>query len=278
MTEKNNGNKHMADEPLSQEMMQDLGVSQGESQEICAMLGRNPTADELSTLLAMWDASGRMQSLLAWLRGQPRSEDSHDYLVGEEEKSLYDIREPRVAECMEIARDLLGGTPLPRQETHTPASAEHGDAIYMAGRVSASLAHSAYARQYLHLTANPISMDSEQEAISYIKMILQALQHNEAIRSYREIGRGGIFGTLLETLAPLRLGFDIMSYREVRLDAFLFGEERGRCIALLPTEQEELFLHKMDDARLNCCYLGRATKGRVLVDGMDYGPLQAFFQ
>ncbi|MDY5969183.1 MAG: AIR synthase-related protein [Bacteroidales bacterium] len=265
-----------AEKPLTQETMQNLGLSQGEQHEIGALLGRNPTANELSTLLAMWDASGRAQSLLAWLKGQPRSEESHDYLVEEKERDLYNIHEPRVVECISIAHSLFGDTPLPPQAVPAPRSPRHGNALYMTGRVSASLARSEYARRYLHLATPPLAMEGEEEA-AYLKMILDALQANDILRAHREVARGGLFGTLLAALAPLRLGFDILSYREVRLDAFLFGEEGGRRLTALPSEQEDFFLRKMDDARISCCYLGRVTKGRILVDDMDFGPLQDFF-
>ena len=62
----------------------------------------------------------------------------------------------------------------------------------------------------------------------------------------------------------------------MRLDAFLFGEERGRYLVALEERQDDAFLLKMDDARLNCCFLGRTTKNRVVVDGYDFGPTAGF--
>ena len=44
----------------------------------------------------------------------------------------------------------------------------------------------------------------------------------------------------------------------------------------LPEEQDDLFLLKMDEARVNCCFLGHATKGRLLVDDMDYGDVKEY--
>ena len=42
--------------------------------------------------------------------------------------------------------------------------------------------------------------------------------------------------------------------------------------------KDDEFLLKMDDARLNCCFLGRTTKNRVVVDGFDFGPVSRYVQ
>ncbi len=123
---------------------------------------------------------------------------------------------------------------------------------------------------------NPMQFDNLDDTVAYLSMILAALQENGTINGYGEVGRDGIFGTLVAAARAQKVGFDILSYREARLDAFLFGEERGRCLATLPQENEDFFLQKMDEARLNCCMLGKVTRGRVLVDDMDFGPIEDF--
>ena len=109
-----------------------------------------------------------------------------------------------------------------------------------------------------------------EEDCQYIEMILGALREGELVLGSAPVGQGGLFCSLLAFTAPL--GFDILVPREVRLDAFLFGEERGRYLVALEERQDDAFLLKMDDARLNCCFLGRTTKNRVVVDGYDFGP------
>ncbi len=271
--------------PIEKELINSLGVGEAAYGEICVILGRNPTIDELSTLLAMWDALGRHQSLYTWLKGQPHSGKNHDYLLDEHDKEYYNIHEPKVKECVAIAHDIsfadAGTVPaffaLHRQP-FVPLSAlgARGDAIYMVGDISTSLAHSSYARQQLHIVDEPMLFDNPDDTVAYLAMILSALQNNHTVKHYGEVGRGGIFGTLVAAASRQKLGFDILSYREARLDAFLFGEERGRCLATLPQENEDFFLQKMDEARLNCCMLGKVTRGRVLVDDMDFGPIADF--
>ena len=111
---------------------------------------------------------------------------------------------------------------------------------------------------------------SEQER----EQMVQGIQDNNLLLGTLPIAEGGLFCSLLRFSAPL--GYDILTPREVRLDAFLFGEEVGRYLVALPEEQDDAFLLKMDEARLNCCFLGRTTKNRLLVDGFDFGPVSDY--
>ena len=62
----------------------------------------------------------------------------------------------------------------------------------------------------------------------------------------------------------------------MRLDAFLFGEEPGRYLVAVADSQDDTFLLKLGEARLNCCFLGRTTKNRLMVDGYDFGPVAEY--
>lgn len=155
----------------------------------------------------------------------------------------------------------------------------------MVGNVSGEFAGSEYARRCLHLVEEPMAMSGHEEDCQYIEMILEALTDSGMILASAPIGQGGVFCSLLRFLSPAQtieqshnqtIGFDILAPREVRLDAFLFGEEAGRYVVALKEEQDDAFLLKMDEARLNCCFLGRTTKNRVMVDGFDFGPVNNY--
>ena len=51
------------EELVSPEMMEAMGISQPAYEEVMGIIGRMPTVQELSTLLAMWEANGKQQSL-----------------------------------------------------------------------------------------------------------------------------------------------------------------------------------------------------------------------
>jgi phosphoribosylformylglycinamidine (FGAM) synthase-like enzyme len=270
----------MAEQPIDFEQVEALGISREAYDEVLDIVGRIPTMEELSTLLAMWESNGRQQSLYGWLRGQRHSVQRDEYLyTGSADHRA--IREPRVKDCLDIALQLVvdsekwvvgstRGQALPT--AHYPLST--GLLLYMVGNVSTEFADSEYARRCLHLVDQPMGAGGHDEDCQYIELILGALAEAGVCSPTLPIGQGGLFCSLLRLVAPL--GYDILTPREVRLDAFLFGEERGRYLVALDEGHDDQFLLKMDEARLNCCFLGRTTKGRLLVDGYDFGPVSRY--
>ncbi len=263
-----------------------MGISRQAFDEVLDIIGRQPTIDELSTLLAMWESNGKQQSLYGWLRGQHHVVERNEYLYsGSADHKA--IREPRVKECLEIAREITckdsfsSFSSLASLTSLTSWTRSTGLLLYMVGNVSGEFVDSEYARRCLHLVDEPMAAGGQEEDCQYIEMILDALKDGEMLLASAPVGQGGLFCSLLRFLAPTQtikqsrnqaIGFDILVPREVRLDAFLFGEEKGRYVLALEEKQDDAFLLKMDDARLNCCFLGRTTKNRVVVDGYDFGP------
>lgn len=284
----------MSEQPIDFEQIEALGISREAYDEVLDIVGRIPTMEELSTLLAMWESNGRQQSLYGWLRGQKHTVERDEYLyTGSADHRS--IREPRVKDCLAIAQQLTHsvetGRALSAEEctSHsgqgTPCPYTTGMLLYLVGNVSTEFADSEYARRCLHLVDQPMGAGGHEEDCQYIEMILGALSDAGMLTSGGTVGQGGLFCSLLRFLSPTQtitqshyqaIGFDILTPREVRLDAFLFGEEEGRYLVAVDEGHDDQFLLKMDDARLNCCFLGRTTKGRILVDGYDFGPVSHF--
>lgn len=269
------------EELLSPEIVEAMGISQPAFEEVQCIVGRMPTVQELSTLLAMWEANGRQQSLYGWLKGQHHLVEKHEYLYSGNDTTHKEIREPRVKDCIALAHEVVTG--LSRQAPApglTVGTVSRGENLYMVGNVSTDFLDSEYARRCLHIVSEPMKMTTVEEDIEYLELILGSLLDAGVVVSTRAVGQGGLFAALVESCRPvaqtLPVGFDILTCREIRLDAFLFGEERGRYVVSLPEEQDDLFLLKMDEARVNCCFLGHATKGRLLVDDMDYGDVKEY--
>ena len=256
-----------------------LGISREAYDEVLGIVGRIPTIEELSTLLAMWQSNGTRQSLYAWLRGQYHAVELNDYLYNGSADHRA-IREPKVKECLAIAHDLCRKSSsivshptfsqLCRQDAGAPLT---GMLLYMVGNVSSEFASGEYA-QYLHISTEPMATDGHEEDCQYIEMILSAMQESGLSLDQCPVSAGGLFCSLLGWTAPL--GFDILAPREVRLDAFLFGEEPGRYLTVTDEQHDDAFLLKLDEARLNCCFLGRTTKNRIMVDGFDFGPVSQY--
>lgn len=256
----------MSELPVDFEQVEALGISREAYDEILDIVGRIPTMEELSTLLAMWESNGRQQSLYGWLRGQRHTVERDEYLYSgsAEHRS---IREPRVKDCLAIAKDLCKTFQLSTFNSQLTT----GLLLYMVGNVSSEFADSEYARRHLHLVDGAMATGGHEEDCQYIEMILAALQDNDLLLGSLPVAEGGLFCSLLRFTAPL--GYDILTPREVRLDAFLFGEESRRYLVAVDENHDDQFLLKLDEARLNCCFLGRTTKNRLLVDGYDFGPV-----
>ena len=266
----------MHDEELvSPEIMEAMGISRPAFEEVMGIIGRMPTVQELSTLLAMWEANGRQQSLYGWLKGQHHVVEKHEYLYTGTDTTHKDIREPRVKDCIALAHEVVQSV-APQPDGHGgQPSFGRSELLYMVGNVSTQFLDSEYARRCLHIVADPVKMTTVEEDIEYLELILGSLLDAGVITSLRPVGSGGLFATLVQGSGG-KVGFDILTCREIRLDAFLFGEEAGRFVVSLPEQQDDFFLLKMDEARINCCFLGHVTKGRVLVDDMDYGDVKGY--
>jgi phosphoribosylformylglycinamidine (FGAM) synthase-like enzyme len=259
----------MSETTIDFEQVEAMGISRLAFDEVLAIIGRQPTIDELSTLLAMWESNGKQQSLYGWLRGQHHTVELNEYLY-EGQADHHALREPRVKECVGIARQLCTHLSFPSHITKLTT----GLLLYMVGNVSSEFADSEYARRCLHLSDAPMAVDGHEEDCQYIEMILSALQAGKLIMDSTPVSEGGLFCSLLRFVIPY--GYDILVPREVRLDSFLFGEEPGRYLAVTDEKHDDALLLKLDDARLNCCFLGRTTKGRILVDGYDFGAVADF--
>lgn len=263
-------------EIVDESLLEEMGISRHVYEEVMSIVGHLPTVDELGTLVEMWKSQRTRQGLLEWLKGQFHAVECHDYLENELEPESRQYQEPEVRECIEIARKLFEGDKVSRNEEGEKSVVGRGDALYMVGDVSAFFTNSEYGRRYLHLVDNPMVMDGDEETANYIELILESLRANDALFGYRRIGRGGLFRTLMGVVAPQRFGFDILTCREVRLDAFLFGEQGVRFLAMMDEQREDFFLQKLVEARVNCCFLGRVTKDRIVVDGVDFGRSAAY--
>ena len=105
----------MAENQIDYEQAEGLGISREAYDEVLDIVGRIPTIDEISTLRAMWESNGRQQSLYGWLRGQRHTVERNDYIYsGSADHKA--IREPKVKECLDVARKLMRA----RQEDSPP--------------------------------------------------------------------------------------------------------------------------------------------------------------
>ena len=145
-----------------------------------------------------------------------------------------------------------------------------GDMIFLIGRSHNDINASEYAKLWHNIPVSSppyYNYREEQEVQSITAQIIQ----KKLVRSVHDVSNGGLFFTLLESAAPLELGFDITSDAEIRKDAFLFGEAQSRVVVTVAPQKQNDFIDAMVESGVPFSALGHVTKGEIRIDDESYG-------
>ena len=160
---------------------------------------------------------------------------------------------------------------IEQNSTPTTLMFKHkGDMIFMIGRSKSDINSSEYSKIWhnIEVSAPPHYnyRDEQDVQLAVAKMIQKKL-----VRSVHDISNGGLFFTLLESAAPLELGFDITSDAEIRKDAWLFGESQSRVVVSVSPQKQNDFIDAMLEIGTPFSTLGHVTKGEIRIDDESYG-------
>lgn len=145
-----------------------------------------------------------------------------------------------------------------------------GDMIFLIGESKNDINASEYAKLWHGVAASApphYNYREEQEVQAIVAKIIQ----KKLVRSVHDVSNGGLFFTLLESAAPLELGFDITTDAEIRKDAFLFGESQSRVVVSVAPQKQNDFIDAMVEAGVPFSTLGHVTKGEIRIDDESYG-------
>ena len=96
------------------------------------------------------------------------------------------------------------------------------------------------------------------------------------ISSAHDCADGGLFITLLESCMHKGLGVEISSDKNVRKDAFLFGEAQSRVvISVAPGKENELKVH-LEKSGLAFSKLGSVKGTDLVIDGENFGGVEEY--
>lgn len=158
-----------------------------------------------------------------------------------------------------------------KMEHITPLSfREKGHLIYLIGESKNDINQSEYLRMFHGIEASPapyFNLDEEYQR----QQAVMALIEKKVIRSAHDVSEGGLFIALLEMSMPKKLGFDIVSDSDVRLDAFLFGEAQGRIVVSVDQDSEDDFITILMDHEVPFTLLGHVTQGKMIIDDEHFG-------
>jgi phosphoribosylformylglycinamidine synthase len=150
-----------------------------------------------------------------------------------------------------------------------------GDTIYLLGTSRNDINSSEYLVRYHKVEKSPAPyFDLEEEY--HLQQVLQKVIQQQLVVSAHDVSDGGLFVTLAESAFPNNLGFDVKTNKEIRKDAYLFGESQSRVVVSVQPSQQKTFEQFLQQNNLPFENLGTVTKENLVVDGEDFGTVSEY--
>jgi phosphoribosylformylglycinamidine synthase len=112
-----------------------------------------------------------------------------------------------------------------------------GDIIYLIGESQNDISSSEYLYSFHKVKNTPapyFNLDTEYLVQHAVKSVIK----NKLIQSAHDVSDGGLFITLAESCFNKGFGFEINADKNIRKDAFLFGEAQSRVVVSVKKENE----------------------------------------
>jgi phosphoribosylformylglycinamidine synthase II len=138
-----------------------------------------------------------------------------------------------------------------------------GDIIYMIGDSHNCIASSEYLYSFHKIKNTPapyFNLDEEYDVHQAVKALIK----NKLVLSAHDVSDGGLFITLAESAFVHGLGFEVNTDKNIRKDAFLFGEAQGRIVISAKKENEVKLVDELKKFNVKFSKLG-FTKGKEMV-------------
>ncbi|ULQ54563.1 phosphoribosylformylglycinamidine synthase subunit PurL [Flavihumibacter fluvii] len=143
-----------------------------------------------------------------------------------------------------------------------------GDTVYLVGESGNDINSSEYLHKILGVEFSPVpAFDIDVEVA--LQQTITALIKDKLIASAHDVSEGGLFITLLESTFNRGLGFTLETDRNLRKDAFLFGEAQSRVVVTVSPSHVAAFESALAGKAFS--KLGTVTSGVIRVDGEDWG-------
>jgi phosphoribosylformylglycinamidine synthase len=133
---------------------------------------------------------------------------------------------------------------------------KEGDIIYLIGQSRNDLASSEYLYSYKGIKASPAPYFDMEEEFA-VQALIKELISGKLIESAHDVADGGLFAALAESAMPRGLGFNINPDKNVRLDAFLFGESQSRVVVSVKPENNDAFFEALEKSNVKFSLLGK---------------------
>jgi phosphoribosylformylglycinamidine synthase subunit PurL len=150
-----------------------------------------------------------------------------------------------------------------------------GDVIYLIGESHNDISSSEYLYSFVKVKNSPapyFNLDEEYAVHQAVKKVIIS----GIIESAHDCSDGGIFVNLCESAIKSGLGFDISTDKNIRKDAFLFGEGQGRVIVTTKKDDEIALVDLLKTANVKFTKLGFVKGKEAKIDDENVGSIAEF--
>ena len=146
-----------------------------------------------------------------------------------------------------------------------------GDAIYIIGKQVSDLASSEYLANLKKVEKMPAPYFNLEEEFQMQETVKSLIQSN-VLESCHDLADGGLWTALCESSFVNQFGFEIVSNKEIRKDAFLFGEAQGR--VLVSTKDEKTLEALCNKMQVPFHKIGIVKADTAIIDQENFGKIQ----
>jgi phosphoribosylformylglycinamidine synthase len=150
-----------------------------------------------------------------------------------------------------------------------------GDAIYLLGTSRNDINSSEYLVRYHKVKQSPAPYFNLEEEY-HLQRVLQKVIQEQLVVSAHDVSDGGLFVTIAESAFPNNLGFSVKTNKEIRKDAYLFGESQSRVVVSVIPSEQKAFEQFLQQNNLPFENIGTVTKENFVVDGEDFGSVAEY--
>lgn len=150
-----------------------------------------------------------------------------------------------------------------------------GEKIYVVGTINNDINSSEYLYSFCKMKNTPAPYFNLDEEYNLHQAIKETIRKN-IVSSIHDVSDGGISVALLESSFVNKKGFNIVTNKNIRKDAFLFGEGQGRAVISITSANIAEFEKLLTSKNIPFECIGAVTDGSIEVDGENWGNIGDF--
>ena len=150
---------------------------------------------------------------------------------------------------------------------------QQGDVIYMIGASKNDIGSSEYLHKIIGEEFSPAPYFDLKEEFQ-LQQVIKKLIATKLVQSVHDISEGGLITALMESGFNRNLGFDVQqNAKEIRKDAYWFGEAQSRVVISCTIKNAELVLALLKEHQMPHEYLGVVTDRNIDMEGEYWGHI-----